>query len=112
MRQAASQGFLNATDLADYLVTKGMPFRKAHACAGEAVQCALAQGKELHELPLVMLQTVSADIDADVYDFLALDRAVERRLSYGGTARVNVTAAIAAARQALAAERSNRSSAG
>jgi argininosuccinate lyase len=102
MRRAASQGFLNATDMADYLVGKGMPFRKAHAVVGSAVAHALGNGRELHELSLDELQQFSALIEDDIFSHLTLEHMVDRRKSIGGTATANVKAAIAAARKALA----------
>ena len=94
LRQAAATGFRNATDMADYLVGKGMAFRQAHHCVGKAVGAALNQNKELHELDLAQLQTFSELIQEDIYEFLTLDRMIERRLSLGGTATKRVRAAI------------------
>ena len=104
MMDACNSGFLNATDLADYLVRQGMPFRRAHGCVGQAVGYALSQNKELHELSLEELQGFSNLIAADVFDFLTPDAMINRRESYGGTARANVEAAITAARDKLARE--------
>ena len=97
MLQAASVGFLNATDLADYLVGKGMTFREAHGCVGKAVGFAIQQGKELNELPLKELKTFSSLIDGDVFSIIAIDQMIERRTSFGGTARKNVVEQIAKA---------------
>jgi argininosuccinate lyase len=105
MRTAASVGFLNATDMADYLVGRGMPFRKAHACVGKAVAAALDQKKELHQLTLDELRRFSALIEADIFDHLTLAHMVDRRQSEGGTATQNVVQAIVQARQALAEQR-------
>jgi argininosuccinate lyase len=104
MERAASKGFLNATDMADYLVKKGMAFRKAHDCVGQAVAFALSQGKELHELPLTELQQFSQLIKADLFDHLTLTAMVDRRTSGGGTASDNVMAAIENAEAVLAGE--------
>jgi len=104
MRRAASVGFLNATDMADYLVGRGMPFRKAHDCVGKAVAYALDKGKELHELTLDELKTFSSLIQEDLYDHLTLEHMVDRRQSFGGTATRNVAAAIDEARRVLAGE--------
>ena len=104
MRKAASVGFLNATDMADYLVGRGMPFRKAHACAGNAVAYALGAGRELDQLRLDELQQFSALIKADIFDHLTLEHMIDRRQSSGGTATQNVARAIADARKALAGE--------
>ncbi|MGD8960838.1 MAG: argininosuccinate lyase [Desulfobacteraceae bacterium] len=102
MGQAAATGFLNATDLADYLVTQGLPFRKAHGCAGQAVGYAVSVGKELHELPLAELQRFSPLIKADIFEALTTRQMVDRRRSPGGTAAENVKAALAVARRQLA----------
>ena len=104
MRRAASVGFLNATDMADYLVGKGLPFRKAHAVVGSAVAHALNKGKELHELSLDELKSFSSLIADDLFDHLTLEHMVDRRKSHGGTAQTNVAAAIADARKALDGE--------
>ncbi|MCG6908437.1 MAG: argininosuccinate lyase [Desulfobacteraceae bacterium] len=105
MGQAAATGFLNATDLADYLVTRGLPFRKAHGCAGQAVGYAVSVKKELHELSLAELQRFSPLIKADIFEALATRQMVDRRRSLGGTATENVKAALAVARQQLEEDR-------
>ena len=97
MLQAASVGFLNATDLADYLVGKGMTFREAHGCVGKAVGFAIQQAKELNELSLKELKTFSSLIDGDVFSFIAIDQMIDRRTSFGGTAKDNVLEQIAKA---------------
>ena len=99
--KAASSGFQNATDLADYLVAKGMAFRQAHACVGKAVAYALDCGKELHELALQELQQFDPGIEEDVYEAMSVARMIDRRKVYGGTAGANVSAAIARARKHL-----------
>ncbi len=104
MRRAASVGFLNATDMADYLVTQGMPFRKAHACVGSAVAYALDKGQELNQLTLEELKQFSAMIKPDIFDHLTLEHMIDRRRSSGGTATENVVRAIADAEHVLAAE--------
>jgi argininosuccinate lyase len=101
MQMAASRGFLNATDLADYLVTRGVAFREAHRLVGEAVGFALANKKELHELTLEELQTFSGLIQEDIFSYLAIRQIIERRTSYGGTAGKNVRRAIAKAEKYL-----------
>jgi argininosuccinate lyase len=90
MWRAAQDGFMNATDLADYLVARGMPFRTAHEVAGKVVQFCLAQGKRIEELPLAELRNFSDRIEKDVYDYLSVEAVVGRRRSLGGTARRNV----------------------
>ena len=104
MRRAASVGFLNATDMADYLVGQGMPFRKAHGCVGSAVAYALEKGKELDQLSLEELKTFSALIKPDIFDHLTLEHMIDRRRSIGGTATEAVREAMANARKALAGE--------
>ena len=90
MLAAAQDGFMNATDLADYLAGRGMPFRAAHGVAGKIVQHCLAQGRRIEELPLAELKRFSARIDKDVYRYLSAEAMVERRRAMGGTARSNV----------------------
>ncbi|MCU0561274.1 MAG: argininosuccinate lyase [Desulfobacterales bacterium] len=102
MAAAAEQGYLNATDLADYLVRQGLAFREAHHVVGRAVREALAAGRELHELALAELQAHSPLIGADVFDHLRTREVVDRRSCPGGTGRSAVLAAIAAAEQRLA----------
>ncbi len=101
MRQAASIGYLNATDMADYLVGCGVPFRKAHDIVGKAVAYALDKHKELHELSLKELQQFSKAIHKEIFDHLTLEQMILRRLSAGGTAGQNVRAAIEQARKDL-----------
>jgi argininosuccinate lyase len=101
MRRAASVGFLNATDMADYLVKQGVPFRKAHECVGRAVAYALNEGKELDRLTLEELKPFAPQIKADIFDHLTLEAMIDRRASLGGTAMENVIKAIAAAGKAL-----------
>ncbi len=103
MRQAASCGFLNATDMADYLVGRGVPFRKAHEVVGKAVAYALGKSKELHELTLKELQSFSPVIEEGLFEHLTLEHMISRRLSAGGTSRENVEAAIALALKEAAA---------
>lgn len=101
MYQAATTGFLNATDLADYLVTMGMPFREAHHVVGQSVEYALGQGKELDQLTLTELQQFSHLIEADIFDFLKVETVVNRRNSYGGTGAEAVALAIKEAHKTL-----------
>ncbi len=101
MQAAASRGYLNATDMADYLVVQGMPFRKAHECVGKTVGYALEKGKELHELTLAELQTFSSLVKEDIFDFLSTEQVINRRRSFGGTASENVAAAIKTAEAEL-----------
>lgn len=86
MLAAARQGFATATDLADYLVRKGLPFRDAHEVVGKAVQYASEQGCDLADLKLDELQAFSKIIDQDVFEVLTLEGSVASRNHYGGTA--------------------------
>jgi argininosuccinate lyase len=104
MREAASVGYLNATDMADYLVGQGIPFRKAHEIVGKAVAFALSKNKELHELTLKELQTFSSAIKENLFDHLTLEHMIARRLSAGGTAPKQVRASIESARKFLACQ--------
>ncbi len=94
MYNACSTGFLNATDLADYLVSKGMAFRQAHGVAGQAVAFALKLEKELDDLSIEEFQSLSDLIDKDVYEFLTIEKMISRRISYGGTGFDNVKKAV------------------
>jgi argininosuccinate lyase len=101
MRAALREGFVDATELADYLTAKGVPFRDAHHVAGRLVRFALANGKTLSELSLPELQQESPAFAQDVYAALEPERAVERRRLPGGPAKAMVTAEIAALRARL-----------
>ncbi|KAA1194668.1 argininosuccinate lyase [Photorhabdus heterorhabditis] len=99
--EAAKQGYANATELADYLVVKGVPFREAHHIVGEIVVMALAQGEALEALSLVELQKFSRTITEDVYDILSLQSCLDKRLAKGGVSRRQVMKAISDAKQRL-----------
>jgi len=101
MQLAASQGFATATDLADYLVKKGIPFRDAHEVVGKTVAFCIAQQKDLESLTLEELQDFSDVITSDVSDVLTLEGSVNARNHIGGTAPSQVRAAIANARALL-----------
>ena len=101
MHEAALEGYSTATDLADYLVRKGVAFRDAHAAVGTAVKHALEQGKDLADLSLGDLKTFNSKIEKDVFDSLTVEGSVAARSHVGGTAPAQVKAAIASARQAL-----------
>ncbi len=90
MMEAARDGFMNATDLADYLVGRGLPFRSAHSVAGRIVQHCLAAGRRIEELPLADMRRFSPRIEKDVYRYLSAEAVVGRRRELGGTARANV----------------------
>ena len=95
MLHAAQTGFLNATDLADYLVTKGLPFRSAYKISGELVAYCIAHDTVLEKLPLETFQTFSDLFDDGVYAAIDLKNCVTRRVSYGGTSVPSVEAQIA-----------------
>ncbi|TAM12573.1 MAG: argininosuccinate lyase [Nevskiaceae bacterium] len=97
-RAACAQGFPTATDLADYLVSKGLPFRDAHHVVGEIVAFAAHQGCDLAALPLADLQRFSPLITDDVFAKITLEASLAARTTYGGTAPTQVRAAIVRAR--------------
>ncbi|MES1981018.1 MAG: argininosuccinate lyase [Pseudomonadota bacterium] len=101
MRNAALQGYATATDLADYLVRKGLPFRDAHEAVALAVRYAEQRSCDLSELDLPQLQQFSALIEADIYSVLTLEGSLASRNHTGGTAPLQVQAAIARARAYL-----------
>jgi len=101
MRQAALEGFATATDLADYLVKKGMPFRDAHEVVAHAVKAGVESGRDLAEFSLAELQAFSNTISEDVFEVLTLEGSVASRNHTGGTAPEQVRRAIAQARQQL-----------
>lgn len=94
MKKAASGGFINATDLADYLVGKGMPFRTAYKISGQLVAHCIKQGTVLESLPLEIYRTYSDLFDETLYDAIDLEACVNRRISEGGTSRESVRAQI------------------
>lgn len=102
MAATMRKGFLNATELADYLAAKGVPFREAHHITGAAVALAEEQGKGLEDLSLSDLQKFSPEIGDDVFDILSYEAAVRRRTSPGGTGPESVNAQLTAVRQWLA----------
>ena len=103
MLHAAQTGFLNATDLADYLVTKGLPFRSAYKVSGQLVAYCIAHTTVLEKLPLETFRTFSDLFDDGVYDAIDLTNCVTRRVSYGGTSVPSVEAQIAWVTQQLGA---------
>jgi argininosuccinate lyase len=102
MRQAAAEGFSTATDLADYLVRKGLPFRDAHEAVARAVRAAADAGRDLSELSLDQLRAFSPLVQDDVFAVLTPEGSVAARDHPGGTAPAQVRAAIAQARRRLA----------
>jgi argininosuccinate lyase len=101
MTQALVGGFLTATDMADYLVTKGVPFRTAHEQVGSAVRFAESQGKELWELNLEELRQFAPLAGPDIFDWLPIVQSVARRKSPGGTAPERVAEALARVEEEL-----------
>ena len=95
MKKAAQGGFINATDLADYLVKKGMPFRSAYKISGQLVAECIAKNTVLDELPLEIYRSYSELFDADLYHEIALETCVEKRISEGGTSVQSVDRQIA-----------------
>jgi len=102
MEAAALRGYATATDLADYLVKKGLPFRDAHETVAHAVKAAIAQKVDLSALPLAVLQQFNPGIEQDVYEVLSLRGSMNARNILGGTAPLQVRAQIARHRARLA----------
>ena len=90
MKRAAQTGFINATDLADYLVKKGLPFRSAYKVSGQLVALCIQKGTVLEELPLETYQQFSDLFEVDLYDAIDLVKCVEKRISQGGTSVTSV----------------------
>ena len=101
MKKAAQGGFINATDLADYLVRKGLPFRSAYKISGQVVAACIADGKVLETLPLETYKSFCELIDADVYAAVDLENCVALRGSYGGPAVQSVERQIAFVKEKL-----------
>ncbi len=101
MERAALKGYATATDLADYMVKKGLPFRDAHEAVAHAVKAAIAHNVDLAELPLTVLQQFNPKIEKDVYGVLSLRGSLNARNTLGGTAPVQVRAQIARHRARL-----------
>lgn len=104
MYRAAQRGFLNVTDLADYLTKKGLPFRAAYKIAGQLVAYCIEHTAVLEELPLALLRQYSERFDEDVYAAIALTSCVTGRTSLGGTCVASVEAQIASVRDFLAGQ--------
>ena len=104
MYRAAQRGFLNATDLADYLTKKGLPFRAAYKIAGQLVAYCIEHTTVLEELPLTLLRQYSERFGEDVYAAIALTNCVTGRTSLGGTCVASVEAQIASVRDFLAGQ--------
>ncbi len=102
MKKAAQGGFINATDLADYLVKKGLPFRSAYKISGQIVGQCIREGLVLESLPLSKYQKYSELFGEDLYEEIALETCVSKRVSEGGTSLASVEAQIDYVKQALA----------
>ena len=105
MRKAVEEDFSNATDLADYLVKKGLPFRQAHAVAGTAVHECIAQGKYLADMTLPELQKLSPLFESDIAEALKPENCVNQRNSLGGTSDKQVKRQLEAAQELIEAEK-------
>jgi argininosuccinate lyase/amino-acid N-acetyltransferase len=92
---AAQQGYANATELADYLVSKKIPFREAHHIVGEVVLAAIEAGHALEEFSVAQLQKFSNKIEQDVYQHLSIESCLDKRVAIGGTSRIQVKKALA-----------------
>ena len=102
MYHAAGRAYSNATDLADYLAKKGLPFREAHETVGKLVALGVEEGKDLQDLSLESLRSASSLVEEDVYEVLGLEAVVNARNSYGGTSAAQVERQIIYAKEALA----------
>ena len=92
MREAAGRGFINATDLADYLTKKGMPFRSAYKIVGNIVAACIASGKTLETLPMETYRSFSELFEDDLFEEISLDACVKKRISAGSTGPDSVKA--------------------
>ena len=101
MKKAAQGGFINATDLADYLVKKGLPFRSAYKISGQIVAKCIAEGLVLETMPLEAYQAFSPLFEADVFEEIDLLTCVEKRISQGGTSTASVNGQIAYVQEKL-----------
>ena len=101
MLAAAKKGFINATDLADYLVKKGLPFRSAYKLSGQIVAKCIAEGKVLEGLSLEEYKEFSPLFDEDLYGEIDLSTCVEKRISEGGTSKASIEAQIAFVKEKL-----------
>ena len=102
MRRAAQTGFINATDLADWMVAHGLPFRDAYKISGQLVARCIADGLVLETLPLSVYREYSDLFDESVFEAIDLDACVERRISEGGTSVSSVEAQITYVKEMLA----------
>jgi len=108
MAAALKDGFVDATEVADWLAARGVPFREAHHVSGRLVQQAVQEGKTLSELPLEAYKKQHGAFDASIFEALDMDTAVERRSVFGGPARARVREAISDWRRRLQSRSSDR----
>lgn len=101
MKQASSEGFLTATDLSDYLVNKGIPFRESHKVIGRLVRYCIENGKAFRDLSILEFKKFHKSFDKDVAEFTMVEYSVRSKKSYGGTARENVEGMIKEAKKKL-----------
>jgi argininosuccinate lyase len=101
LREATIGGFMTATDLADYLVRRNMPFRQAHGVVGRIVAHCQQRDCELTDLTLAELREFTELIDADIFEVLSVDGSVNSRVSAGGTSRIRVEEALNTVEQSL-----------
>ena len=101
MRRAAQRGFINATDLADYMTKKGIPFRSAYKISGQLVAYCIQHDTVLEELPLALYRSYSPVFEQDVYQAIALETCVNKRISAGGTGPASIEAQLRAVREFL-----------
>ncbi len=102
MKRAAQKGFINATDLADYLVKKGLPFRSAYKISGQLVALCIQQNAVLEELPMAQYQAFSPLFAEDLYEAIDLRTCMEKRISEGGTSTASVQQQIEKVKEAIA----------
>jgi argininosuccinate lyase len=101
MKKAAQRGFINATDLADYMVKKGIPFRTAYKISGQLVAKCIADGCVLETLPLDVYRSFDPTFEEDLYEAISLEACVERRISRGGTSVSSVEYQISLVREII-----------
>ena len=102
MKKALNEGFITATDVADYLSRKGMPFRNSHEVAGKIVSYAEKKGLELPDLNISEFKKFSDLFEGDLYKYITLDGSINSRKSHGGTAKSNVRKMIKSAKKEIA----------
>ncbi|BEP28432.1 argininosuccinate lyase [Helicovermis profundi] len=101
MLSSVKDGYLNATDLADYLVTKGLEFRNAHSVSGNLVKYSIENNKRLEELTIKEFKSISEIIEEDVYEYINVEKSVNRKISYGGSGKKSVEKSIENAKEWL-----------